>query len=169
MFRKAIIALFIIVAISAVIASAFAISNNKNSSNNIISNQLTPLKNNPSSSNSNLTSSNNNKSFKNSKITLKNDGSKTNTRHSSKSIRHLNKHKIKHLPNTSVISSTKAQEIAAKYIEQPGATTGTPKLVNQNGKEVYIVPVMLKSKNVGEIDIDAHDGSNLGGAGGLKN
>jgi uncharacterized membrane protein YkoI len=191
MFRKTIMALFIIVALSAVIAGAFAISNNKNSSTNIISNTLTPLKNSPSSSNSNLMTSNSNKFNKNSKITFKNDGilfnshksllintkkefkiknnAKRVARHNFNSIRYLNKHKIKHLPKTSVISSVKAQELAAKYIEQPGATAGSPKLVNQNGKEVYIVPVIINSKNVGEIDIDAHNGSNLGGAGGVNN
>ena len=50
-------ALFIVVAISAIIIGAFAISNNKNSSNNIASNQLTPLNtplNNASSANSNI-------------------------------------------------------------------------------------------------------------------
>ncbi|UTB32798.1 MAG: PepSY domain-containing protein [Methanobacterium sp. ERen5] len=64
------------------------------------------------------------------------------------------------------ISSEEAKKIATKYIEVAGATTGTPKLVNQDNRMVYIVPVMVNGKNVGEIDIDAQTGANLGGAGG---
>jgi uncharacterized membrane protein YkoI len=65
-----------------------------------------------------------------------------------------------------VISTNKAQEIAQKYIEEPGAKAGTPKLSNINGKAVYIVPVILNGEQVGEIEIDAETGENLGGAGG---
>lgn len=65
-----------------------------------------------------------------------------------------------------VISTNKAQEIAQKYIEEPGAKAGTPKLSNVNGKAVYIVPVILNGEQVGEIEIDAETGENLGGAGG---
>jgi len=43
---------------------------------------------------------------------------------------------------------------------------GTPKLVKQDKRLVYIVPIMENGKNVGEIDIDAETGANLGGAGG---
>ena len=64
------------------------------------------------------------------------------------------------------ISSEEAKKIATKYIEVSGATAGTPKLVNQDNKMVYIVPVMVNGENVGEIDIDAETGANLGGAGG---
>jgi uncharacterized membrane protein YkoI len=64
------------------------------------------------------------------------------------------------------ISSEEAKKIATKYIDEAGATPGTPKLVNQDNKMVYIVPVMINGKNVGEIDIDAETGANLGGAGG---
>ncbi|MTK64213.1 MAG: peptidase [Methanobacterium sp.] len=64
------------------------------------------------------------------------------------------------------ISSEEAKKIATKYIEVAGATAGTPKLVNQDNKMVYIVPVMVNGENVGEIDIDAETGANLGGAGG---
>ncbi len=64
------------------------------------------------------------------------------------------------------ISSEEAKKIATKYIEVAGATPGTPKLVNQDNKMVYIVPVMVNGENVGEIDIDAETGANLGGAGG---
>jgi uncharacterized membrane protein YkoI len=67
--------------------------------------------------------------------------------------------------NTS-ISSEEAQKIATKYIEVSGATTGTPTLVKQDNKSVYIVPIMQNGTNVGEIYIDAETGANLGGAGG---
>jgi uncharacterized membrane protein YkoI len=66
----------------------------------------------------------------------------------------------------SKISSAEAMKIANKYIESPGATAGTPKLVKQDNKYVYIVPVIDNGANVGEIDIDATNGVNLGGAGG---
>ncbi len=64
------------------------------------------------------------------------------------------------------ISSAEAKKTAQKYIEEPGATAGTPKLSKIDGKYVYIVPVIENGKNVGEIDIDASTGKNVGGAGG---
>ena len=65
------------------------------------------------------------------------------------------------------ISPAKAQSIAKTYIEVSGATAGTPKLVNQDGTLVYIVPIIdTNNKTVGEIDIDAKTGKNVGGAGG---
>lgn len=64
------------------------------------------------------------------------------------------------------ISSAEAKKIAQKYIEEPGATAGTPKLSKIGGKYVYTVPVIENGKNVGEIDIDALTGKNVGGAGG---
>ena len=64
------------------------------------------------------------------------------------------------------ISPVEAQKIAATYISVPNAKAGTPKLLNQNGKLLYIVPVVINNANVGEIDIDAQTGKNLGGAGG---
>ena len=66
-----------------------------------------------------------------------------------------------------IISPEKAQEIAQKYIEEPGATAGTPQLVDMNGNPTYAVPVVMNGKTVGEIDIDAHTGQNVGGAGGV--
>ena len=57
-------------------------------------------------------------------------------------------------------------KIANGYIQVSTATAGTPSLVNQDNKMVYIVPVMDNGTNVGEIDIDAQTGANLGGAGG---
>ncbi len=65
-----------------------------------------------------------------------------------------------------LISSEEAKQIAQKYIEEPGATAGTPALNKTDGQYVYTVPVMLNGTNVGEIDIDAQTGKNLGGAGG---
>jgi uncharacterized membrane protein YkoI len=64
------------------------------------------------------------------------------------------------------ISLAEAQNIAATYIQVSGAIAGAPKLVYQSNKLVYIVPVMENGTNVGEIDIDAQTGHNLGGAGG---
>lgn len=64
------------------------------------------------------------------------------------------------------ISPEEAQKIAQKYIEEPGATAGTPTLSKSNGQYVYTVPVINNRVNVGEIEIDAQTGENLGGAGG---
>lgn len=64
------------------------------------------------------------------------------------------------------ISSAEAMKIANTYIEVSNATAGTPSLVTQNYKLVYVVPVIDNGTNVGEIDIDAQTGANLGGAGG---
>jgi len=66
-----------------------------------------------------------------------------------------------------MISPSEAQKIANTYINSSGAAAGTPKLDNQSGKLVYIVPVIDNGTNVGEIDIDAQTGQNLGGAGGV--
>jgi uncharacterized iron-regulated membrane protein len=65
-----------------------------------------------------------------------------------------------------ILSSLKAKLLAKKFIKQPGASPGTPKLVKYNNKMVYIVPVIQNRIQVGEIDIDAKNGKNLGGAGG---
>jgi uncharacterized membrane protein YkoI len=75
---------------------------------------------------------------------------------------------LNHIQKLSIISPSDAEKIAIQYIEQPGASTGKAELVNQDGKKVYIVPIIKNAKNVGEIDLDAHRGSNLGGAGGVK-
>ena len=60
------------------------------------------------------------------------------------------------------ISPAEAQKIAQKYIEVSNATAGTPTLADG----IYTVPVMINGTNVGEIDIDALTGKNVGGAGG---
>ncbi len=66
------------------------------------------------------------------------------------------------------ISEERAQKIAQKYIEEPGAKAGKPKLGDMDGKKVYTVPVLLKGDTVGEIYISATTGKNLGGAGGVS-
>ncbi len=68
--------------------------------------------------------------------------------------------------NETKISPAKAQEIAQKYIEEPGTTAGTPKLIKTNGQYIYVVPVIDNGTTVGEINIDAINGKNVGGAGG---
>ena len=177
MFRKGVMALFIVVAISTIIIGAFAISNNKNSSNNIPSNQLTPL----NAPLNNTSSANGNNSVNNGKISNINGKANTNgivSPTNGKNNKNVpesdlvgSKFKNKptyHLSSVTIISPAEAQKIAAKYIEQNGATPGTPNLISQDGKKVYVVPVIINNANVGEIDVDAHSGSNLGGAGGVK-
>jgi hypothetical protein len=41
-----------------------------------------------------------------------------------------------------------------------------PELKNLSGKLIYIIPVILNNKIVGEIYIDPEKGENVGGAGG---
>ncbi len=65
-----------------------------------------------------------------------------------------------------LITSAKAQSIAQTYIIQPNVQAGTPILKEINGEQIYTVPVNLNGNNVGEIDIDAQTGKNVGGAGG---
>jgi len=152
MFKRTIMAVFVVLAISAITIGAYAISVNKDSSGNIVPNQLTglgtPLINTPSGTTN----------IKTSHIPLK-----VPERYITTKTNMLN-----HIPELNIISAVEAQEIASKYIEQTGATPGSPELVTQEGKKVYIVHVIEKKKNVGEIDLDAHNGSNIGGSGGVK-
>jgi uncharacterized membrane protein YkoI len=67
-----------------------------------------------------------------------------------------------------ILTPQEVQKIAENYIKAPEATAGIPKLVKQDGKKVYVVPVVDHKQNVGEISIDAYSGKNLGGAGGVK-
>ncbi len=67
---------------------------------------------------------------------------------------------------TNLISAEKAKSIAQQYIEEQGVTAGTPVLQTINGNKVYVVPLIQNGQNVGEIEIDAVTGENLGGAGG---
>lgn len=64
------------------------------------------------------------------------------------------------------ISSSEAKAIAQQSIVQEGASAGTPKLITSNGKQIYLVPVILNGNQVGEIYVDSQTGENLGGAGG---
>ncbi|HEY0196667.1 MAG TPA: PepSY domain-containing protein [Methanobacterium sp.] len=65
-----------------------------------------------------------------------------------------------------MISASEAQNIAKQYIEEPNATAGTPRL-DDEGK-IYIVPVLINGSTVGQIEIDAYTGKNVGGAGGAS-
>jgi hypothetical protein len=85
-------------------------------------------------------------------------GSNNNTKNVSNLSQNVN--------NVTNITATQAQQLANKYIEQAGATSGTPQLTTVNGKPVYIVPIIYNGNTVGQIEIDATTGQNLGGAGG---
>ena len=75
----------------------------------------------------------------------------------------------KYTYSKSDVKTSDPQSIAQKYIEEPGAVAGTPEKVNIGGKCVDAVPVLIKGKTVGEIDIDPKTGKNVGGAGGAPN
>ena len=96
--------------------------------------------------------------------------STTNTTHSMSPMKQTNFIVTKNTTqnnNTQInISLAEARNIAATYIQVSGAVAGMPTLVYQSNKLVYIVPVMENGTNVGEIDIDAQTGHNVGGAGG---
>ena len=64
------------------------------------------------------------------------------------------------------VKTFNSQSIARKYIEEPNAKAGKPERYNIGGKCTDVVPVLLKGKRVGEIDIDHKTGKNVGGAGG---
>ena len=74
--------------------------------------------------------------------------------------------KTKNIKN--IISPAEAQEIAEKFIKEPGATPGIPKWDEEDGEMVYIVPVVINGTSVGEITINALTGENMGGAGGVS-
>ena len=137
MIKRATMTLLFLVSISVLVIAAFAISGN-NSSNNIASDVGAPLSSISNSSPSTIQDSSSNAPVHNVVTNVKDE----------------------------IISPTTAKILAKKYIEQPGAVPGTPKLVKEDGKKVYIVPVIDKKQNVGEIYLDAHSGKNLGGAGG---
>lgn len=66
-----------------------------------------------------------------------------------------------------MISASEAKNIAKTYIEETNATAGTPHLVEIDGQMIYVVPVIMDGKTVGQIEIDAYTGNNVGGAGGV--
>jgi hypothetical protein len=61
---------------------------------------------------------------------------------------------------------SKSRSIAQKYIGVPKAVAGKPERYKIGGKCTDVVPVLLRGKRVGEIDIDPKTGKNVGGAGG---
>lgn len=132
--KRLVLAIIVLVTFSGVILAAFAISDNKNTTNQVIQQQ--PLETN--NVNSNLSSRN-----------------------------YVAVHKIVSGPASQIISPEKAKEISEKYIVQRGAIAGTPELVKEDGRKVYVIPVLINKKTVGEIHLDANTGKNRGGAGGV--
>ena len=136
MLKKSIAAIIVVVAIMGIAFAAYSSANTKNLGNN------STTTNNTTATVANVTDNNSN----------------TNSDVNSNPT-----------PNANVqteISAAEAQKIASTYIQVSNATAGTPELVNQTGTLLYIVPVVINGSNVGEIDIDAQTGKNLGGAGG---
>ncbi|EKQ55004.1 MAG: Peptidase propeptide domain-containing protein [Methanobacterium sp. Maddingley MBC34] len=68
--------------------------------------------------------------------------------------------------STKVMSKEEAKKIAQQYVDEPGVTAGTPVLNTVNGRQIYVVPLYDNGQAVGEIELDAVTGENLGGAGG---
>jgi len=146
MFKRVTMILLIIVTLSAITLTVFAISDNDKTVNTGIQ-----LKISPSSSFVTLKDRVELKSVENS------DRSKYKTD---------DNNRVKEIKLLTIISPKEAQKIAQKYIKEEGAVPGTPKLLKENGKKVYIVPVLDNQKNVGEIHLDAMNGKNLEGCGG---
>jgi uncharacterized membrane protein YkoI len=70
------------------------------------------------------------------------------------------------------ISPSEAKTIAQNHIDTislPTASTGTPKLMVLDGKQVYNVPILINNTQVGEIVVDADTGNVIEGAGGVDN
>jgi hypothetical protein len=99
----------------------------------------------------------NNSNLSNEEVTAMdtNNTNNTTTNSSNKNIKNL-------------ISPAEAQEIAEKFIKEPEATAGIPKLDESGSEMVYIVPVVINGTNVGELIINAFTGENMGGAGGVS-
>ena len=100
-------------------------------------------------------------------------GCTTNTNNTQNNTQNMSNHSNNNSNNannttnsTNLISPEKAKSIAQQYVEEPGVTTGTPVLQTVNGTKVYTVPLIQNGQTVGEIEIDAVTGENLGGAGG---
>ena len=66
-----------------------------------------------------------------------------------------------------MINATEAQNIAKTFIEEENATAGSPHLIEIDGQMIYVVPVIMDGNTVGQIEIDAYTGKNVGGAGGV--
>lgn len=67
-----------------------------------------------------------------------------------------------------MITATEAQKIAETFIEEENASAGTPRLVEIEGQMIYVVPVIMDGSTVGQIEIDAYTGKNVGGGGGVS-
>lgn len=67
------------------------------------------------------------------------------------------------------ISVKDAEKQGEKYIKEPGARAGIATLENHDGKQIYVVPVIMNKNIVGKIYIDPETGENIGGAGGALN
>lgn len=96
----------------------------------------------------------------------KSDTTNSNNLEKQQNINDTSNLKSSNTSTTTEISASKAQEMAQKYILEPGAKAGTPKLTNINGNKVYVIPVIYNGQTSGEIWIDAQTGGNVGGAGG---
>jgi len=144
MFKRAMLAFLIIVNLSVITLTVFAISVNDKNVNPEIQPTISPSS---------------------SVVTLKDRVELKYPVYSNVKVEYKTKDRVKH-NNLSIISPTEAQKIAEKYIKEEGVIPGTPKLLKENGKRVYIVPVMDNQKNVGEIHLDARNGKNLEGCGG---
>ena len=130
MLKKTVMAIFVLVAISAIVVGVYAVSVNKDSSGNMVPNQLTslasPLINTPTGKNN----------IKTIHIPLKFSEKKTMTK--TNMVNHLSEH--------SIISTIDAKEIASKYIEQTGATPGAPNWLLKMGKKFILFQLLKKQK-----------------------
>ncbi|NYB52597.1 MAG: PepSY domain-containing protein [Methanobacteriaceae archaeon] len=97
------------------------------------------------------------------------DNKNTNTTNN-QNISNQNQNKTTNNTNNTTGSSIKSPEeaktIAMQYVNEPGVTAGTPVLNTVNGRQIYVVPLYKNGQAVGEIELDAKTGENLGGAGG---
>jgi len=64
------------------------------------------------------------------------------------------------------VTSAQAKIYAQTSIQESSASAGTPKLMTLDGKQVYNVPIIVDSKSVGYVFVDAQTGAIIEGAGG---
>jgi hypothetical protein len=64
------------------------------------------------------------------------------------------------------VTSAQAKIYAQASIQESSASAGTPKLMTLDGKQVYNVPIIVDSKSVGYVVVDAQTGAIIEGAGG---
>ena len=64
-----------------------------------------------------------------------------------------------------MINEEKAQKIAMRYIEEPEANVGIPRLKEIEDSLIYVVPIIIDNDVMGEIYIHSETGENIGGAG----